>query len=176
MPALLPDHQWCLCFSAPLLHREAATSKFIMAIANDESVILATPPPTHPKAHENFLLGLSFYLGQRGGLRFSYVSQHDASWLFSFGVTSCGHKISTAWGLLGLQPWPPPQLEEDLLKKGRCNVTSVDVIPYLIGDIYLERKIKIWFGRKVEILFLGIYSSLWHHVPHKAYKTVENKL
>lgn len=28
------------------------------------------------------------------------------------------HGRPSAWGLLGLQPWPPPQLEDELLKKG----------------------------------------------------------
>ena len=38
-----------------------------------------------------------------------------------------GHGQPSAWGLLGLQPWPPPQLEDELLKRGGV-MSYVDVM------------------------------------------------
>ena len=36
---------------------------------------------------------------------------------------SCRHRnLSSTWGLLGLQPWPPPQLEDELSRKEGSSV------------------------------------------------------
>ena len=39
-----------------------------------------------------------------------------------------GHGQPLVWGLLGLQPWPPPQPEDELLKKGGVMAWDVRVV------------------------------------------------
>ena len=75
-----------------------------------------SPPPSSPliwPAREKFPLSKS-------GALLSSPSRSEAL------HNDDGHGQPSVCGLLGLQPWPPPQLEDELLKKG--GVMSWDVM------------------------------------------------